>query len=747
MPRRVTVQLIDSQYDPVPGLRVVLVQTAERLQTNAEGEVTFTHVPDVATFEVFRGETRVAGHVAAQPLADGTTLVLRVGPQAVARLFLDADRDGTLTSEGLDRWDWGVGPGKKGAIILCNLDADGAIPQRADNSDEVINGGDDALDIAPLEVRRDGAHRPDATCTLSLENPRDIQRIRIFDGISAGARALIGPRNGHTCRLDLSRPVLRLGMEALRFDLTPDEHDIVLVLTTSAPEGTVVQRARVRVAPWMMQHHLEPPQTVYVVAGTTPRFDNTAFRSTLKAIVETRLGLSLVELPCIDGDRWGQDSLEFGSSNLPTHGLHAILGASRRVGLINHFAQRGRGPGVGFFGFAAEAESDMNKLGNLEVTPPVMDHKGRNFPFGRIYYGDGAGARRRLDPNVQAFLKAQRVQAPIVIDTGWLDVGHVDEILSFVPAEDGGWKLCLPSPLLALTLLEGVLKAEPNAVLLEGRSVQGVEGEGFEEPIQTTVAAFFKDGMGGGGARRPTGMPNMMMPPRREPMPVQRRPHPGLGSLSSVRRPGAMPSSVSFEGMGGGFPRGISEVPTLASVIAFNKRADEQLQKLVDQLKRDIGLRDEQILRIPVLYRQGKMKGLATLTANMVNMLVLERHCIMAKPFGPMLHANKVQSGPYGQLLVPHGIDRVLDVPAHGTFDLFEVYVKSLFRKHGLTAHTLDNWRAYHDKGGEVHCATNTRRGLTLKRWWEFAPEDALGLLPPLHTLRPSSLPLVRQLL
>ena len=36
---------------------------------------------------------------------------------------------------------------------------------------------------------------------------------------------------------------------------------------------------------------------------------------------------------------------------------------------------------------------------------------------------------------VRDFLLAQRVQAPIQIFSDWLSVGHVDEFMSFVPAD------------------------------------------------------------------------------------------------------------------------------------------------------------------------------------------------------------------------------------------------------------------------------------------------------------------------
>lgn len=43
---------------------------------------------------------------------------------------------------------------------------------------------------------------------------------------------------------------------------------------------------------------------------------------------------------------------------------------------------------------------------------------------------------RRMAKAVRNFLAAQRVQAPVELFSDWLQVGHVDEFLSFIPAPD-----------------------------------------------------------------------------------------------------------------------------------------------------------------------------------------------------------------------------------------------------------------------------------------------------------------------
>ena len=94
--------------------------------------------------------------------------------------------------------------------------------------------------------------------------------------------------------------------------------------------------------------------------------------------------------------------------------------------------------------------------GNLEVSPPVKARNGREFPFGRVL----TGVQRDLGihPDVLAFLDAQHLQTPpLVIDTSWLLIGHVDEVVNFVPApRPPGFCVLVPSPSFARTLLENV---------------------------------------------------------------------------------------------------------------------------------------------------------------------------------------------------------------------------------------------------------------------------------------------------
>ena len=112
------------------------------------------------------------------------------------------------------------------------------------------------------------------------------------------------------------------------------------------------------------------------------------------------------------------------------------------------------------------------------VSPPT-----KNWPLGRIIIGHGS----RLQCGLKDFFEAQRVQKPIVIDTSWLDVGHSDELVSFVPAKGThGWKVLIASPLLACIIIAGAKSGNDDFLTiqkkLEKRFLAAAPGKEYSPP-------------------------------------------------------------------------------------------------------------------------------------------------------------------------------------------------------------------------------------------------------------------------
>lgn len=101
--------------------------------------------------------------------------------------------------------------------------------------------------------------------------------------------------------------------------------------------------------------------------------------------------------------------------------------------------------------FASEDDARFCQGGALMASPPVPGH-----PDGLLLVS------RQMDDRLKAFFRQQRTQTDesgdlLEVDTGWLKVGHVDEIIAFVPSDnEKGFRLAVADPTGALNLLNAV---------------------------------------------------------------------------------------------------------------------------------------------------------------------------------------------------------------------------------------------------------------------------------------------------
>lgn len=547
-------------------------------------------------------------------------------------MHLDADRDGKVDDDctGLDKWEWGKG--KKGAIILCNNDDD-ENASRSDNEDDKVNLGNDKDELAPLVFRRTGPAPPSSWEAFLEIDAGDKDKIRIFDSRSTGAKEIIGPQAGHKYKFpDLNFTEKEFGMEALQYAHGEFDGEITLIFTVKMGSGNYSEKCKIRVAPWMMPNHLDKAEKVYVVdAGDY----NRRFREELKKYVVDDAGCSLQEYP--SNDIWMQDCMEWGYSSLPNAGFRSVLRAPRNRPLLT-FPKTLRKADLGYQEQGTPHPcTTFDCTGNLEVSPPVTSKAGQKYPWGRIYFGPGRDGEW-IDADWKSFLKKQVVQEPIEICTEWLLVGHVDEIISFVPSSEGkGFKLLLASPRLAYEILNDNKSNHPTAKLLTGRTYPPDQWHPYTRNVEVTIEDFLDK---------------------------------GLTSLEP-----------KF---------------TNTYLKDYNDFQQSRLDVIRGQLERKLGLDDSDRIDVPVIFadiRPGL--GLAdALTANMVNMLVINKHCIFPKPFGPVVNG----------------------------IDLFQADLEEKLKAQGLNPHPIDDWYEYHVKSGEVHCGTNTLRVPTSAKWWEFEP-------------------------
>jgi protein-arginine deiminase len=141
----------------------------------------------------------------------------------------------------------------------------------------------------------------------------------------------------------------------------------------------------------------------------------------------------------------------------------------------------------------------MSSTGNFETIPPYSRGRDR-FPNGRMIWG--SGGRRTPDPVFIRMLRAQGTQRPVVINTSWLAVGHVDEIVTFVPNNSRrGWTIAVEDPRAGMRLLQrlraaghggarvfaGLARYGPDDIVRASRSVDSLLADSHE--MEATRAA------------------------------------------------------------------------------------------------------------------------------------------------------------------------------------------------------------------------------------------------------------------
>ncbi|XP_039467994.1 protein-arginine deiminase type-2 isoform X2 [Oreochromis aureus] len=114
-----------------------------------------------------------------------------------------------------------------------------------------------------------------------------------------------------------------------------------------------------------------------------------------------------------------------------------------------------------------------------------------------------------------------------------------------------------------------------------------------------------------------------------------------------------------------------------------------------DVLKRELGLDDEDIIDLPILFKlvedENEYRAVAYYP-DMVNMIVLGKNLGIPKPFGPKVNGRCA----------------------------LEAAMCSLMEGLGLKCTFIDDYSSYHQLLGEVHCGSNVRREPFEFKWWNL---------------------------
>ncbi|EQL30447.1 hypothetical protein BDFG_07040 [Blastomyces dermatitidis ATCC 26199] len=347
--------------------------------------------------------------------------------QILADIRADSNRDGRVDLDGdidiphkLNHLD------HAGAIFLANIgDTDRRCSKLALNgsppSNEKLAAYNDASDniqrspqyMAPLRTVPISCLSPSAYGTVSVEDAT------LQQGLNLGLDAR-----------DTRRPGGWDGRVTVRFTV----HDRGKMSADSV---------KLRVAPILTYHHSHSVHQILTTEGTnTFNLFQAKFVSAFDAaLAEMNVNSPLFKFNASD-DIWAQNFFEPGYTSMPSPDGPVTLRIMIRSAQDSRVAGRQvfeylRAAGTGAVQHLGGARDEVNSMGNLETIPP-HSFKGKKYK----------------KPYILEYLQAQEIQDPLLVDVDWLAVGHVDEMLQFLPANNSlGWVMLVPDPQEGLAIL------------------------------------------------------------------------------------------------------------------------------------------------------------------------------------------------------------------------------------------------------------------------------------------------------
>lgn len=586
--------------------------------------------------------------------------------RSIIDLRADVNRNGIveLDSESEDQ-DEDTWEANHGAVFLANLDddeqkcpndptkvSDIEFAKCNDAANEVIDGPDDLFDLAPLKVKP-WPKAPDTAQGQLIISTSGAAYVRLFKKQVDGSFQVFRPSSDNLSVDDLRQGV-DFALEGKDIIRDKDKWNgmVDITLRVDSDAGMIGQdTVRFRLSPIMTSHHLLPAETIYAT-----KIDDgpaTLFRADLQKAVEAAgvpQGLVELDVPFefsdgqINVDQWTQDYFETGYMSMPaTNGQQHVIrvvyrsanlsGTSKanplRIGgkvVFSYFHGKDVA-GIQEYNIQHDSEMDtLDSFGNTETIPPYA-FKGTTYPLGRLFRGKANDFFP--DTNMSKLLESQGLQPPVYIDTSWLLVGHVDETLSFVKADNSrGWTILANDARLAKAMLEEQVKqGNGQTKMFIGKYLSvpvDDEGNQWKDILaETTIQKVLND-------------PDIM--------------------------------NASAE----------------AAV-----KVDAQLQTL----KEEIGIADEEIVRIPFLHMDIFGLSLAYQPATVNGTYLSDTDFAAPDPHGPVVKGK----------------------------DIFKAQMEEALGALGITVHWVEDWDYYHAAMGEVHCGSNAMRQIPQVKWWEVA--------------------------
>lgn len=415
----------------------------------------------------------------------------------VADIRADTNRDGVVDISGATdiegKASW---TSVRGAILLPNIgDAGRRCPNSSDTtkSDKELEACHDAADdlprapeyFAPLQTLPVKGATASTTGTVKAVG-LGADKVRIFIR-RANQWVYLGSQEQLTAAELESGAVFGVDARDVVRDSAQWDGRVTITFTLINKDVVVEDSVKFRVAPLLTFNHLQKATQLFV-PQSGERVVHKQFVTDLKAeLAAVKFSGTLDVLNTTDN--WAQDFVEFAYLAMPKpNNETAVIKVAIRSSQPGRVGGRAvfdlRGPGWGAVQIGGAGYHQVDSFGNLETIPPY-EYAGKSYPAGRIIYGD-AGDGISPHKDWRTFFAAQEDQAPIVLDTSWLAIGHVDEFIQFVPADTArGWKVAIKDTRAAIALLKKAEAEGHGGVLAYSR--EGVSNKTISDLLNDNV--------------------------------------------------------------------------------------------------------------------------------------------------------------------------------------------------------------------------------------------------------------------
>ncbi|MER7043702.1 protein-arginine deiminase domain-containing protein [Streptomyces jumonjinensis] len=630
-----------------------------------------------------------------------SVLIGTAGMQAIAApvapkadLRADVDRDGSVDVTGdSDTAGENAWTRLRGAVLLPNIDddtkrcpvrdaagkrlSDAQLAKCHDAADTVLNGASDAADLARLKTVPAPEVSDRATGTVAVVG-KDKDKARLFIQ-RAGVWKHLKPSDKLTAA-EL-RSGVELGIEATDVVRDAGKWDGTVRVRFSVADGsggTTTDDVRLKTAPVLTHHHRQKAQEVLVTKMKPfDELDGYAeeqnkFVKNLEREVKAAGITKPVKKFTGYQDPWAQDFVEPGYVSMTgpggkTHAMRVMIRSAqdRPAGRELFEKLRGKNVGVVQVGKGKQDESaTLNSMGNLETIPPYS-HKGEEYPAGRIIMGEQPDFKHKPAKEMRTFLSSQGMQSPLLLDTAWLGVGHVDEFVQFLPADtERGWRIGLADPEAGLELLREA-KADGHGK----KRMFSVPDKFMPAPKETIDQAL---------ASKKFLADNKLAAKRIKANLDILKAETGITDAEVIRVPGLYSrGDLGSQGLTG--PAKLSKLG--GNVLdTLGRNGAKSPFTAGKEARLEAGKQGKRPIQQTGAYIPGAVNGV----------VLSDSRYLAAKQWGPVIDGK----------------------------DVFGEAVSAAYATAGFTTAYIDDWYSYHIGSGEVHCGTNTLRD-TSQPWWK----------------------------